>query len=277
VIGLLVPMSVSALFNDPFFSLIIQGVCSAANNLNHSVMLWLAEPDYERRSIRQFLQTHIIDGAIIASMLIDDPLLEALVEGDRPFILVGRYPANDNVSYVDVDNRAAACEVVSHLYNRGYRRIATITGPTNMIAGHDRLEGYQYGLCQNGLAVNDQLISHGDFTEQGGYSAMRQLLPQKPEAVFIASDTMAVGALRALKEAGLRVPADIGVAGFDDMPFAAQTEPSLTSTRQPIQHMGEVAARTLIDMINHPVASHRHIILPTELMVRNSSGSMHLN
>ena len=277
VIGLLVPMSVSTLFNDPFFSYIIEGVCAASNLVNYSIMLWLAEPDYERRTIRQFLQTHIIDGAIIASMLIDDPLLEAMQEGDRPFVLIGRYPANDRVSFIDVDNRAAASEIITHLYINGYRRIATITGPLNMIAGYDRFEGYQLGMRQHNLALDQNLIVHADFSEQGGYTAMVKLLPQKPDGVFVASDTMAVGALRALKDAGLRTPEDIAVAGFDDMPFAARTDPPLTSMRQPIRRLGEIAAQTLIDMVKHQTATARHIILPTELVIRSSSGSPNLN
>jgi DNA-binding LacI/PurR family transcriptional regulator len=104
---------------------------------------------------------------------------------------------------------------------------------------------------------------------------MLKILSFRPEAVFIASDTMALGALRAIKEAGLRVPEDIGIASFDDMPFAAQTDPPLTSVRQPIQRFGEVAVQTLIDMIGHPGTEPRHIILPTELMDRGSSGPDH--
>ena len=277
VMGLLVPMAVSSLFSDPFFSYVIEGVCAASNLANYSIMLWLAEPDYERRTIRQFLQTHIIDGAIIASMLIDDPLLEAMQDSDRPFVLIGRYPSNEKVSFIDVDNQAAASAVVSHLFINGYRRIATITGPLNMIAGYDRFQGYQLGLRQHNLPIDQNLIVHADFTDQGGYTAMLKLIPHHPDGVFIASDTMAVGALRAMKDAGLRTPEDIAVVGFDDMPFAARTEPPLTSMRQPIRRLGEIAAQTLIDMIAHPTAATRHIILPTELVVRNSSGSPNLN
>ncbi len=272
VIGLMVPMRVATLFDDPFFSIVIQGVCAACNKLNRYVMLWLGEPEYERRTIRQLLQSHIIDGAIIASMLIDDPLLEALIEGELPFILVGRFPENPDVSYVDVDNHNASYEIVSHLVRLGHRRIATITGPLNMIAGVDRLEGYRTALRTYGLPVEEELIAVGDFTEPGGYFAMQQLLPCKPEAVFTASDRMAVGALRALKDAGLRVPEDISVAGFDDMPFAATADPPLTTIRQPIHRSGEIAAETLIDMIDHPNNTHRHIILPTALVIRSSCG-----
>ena len=272
VIGLMVPMRVSALFTDPFFSIIIQGVCSACNRLDRYVMLWLGEPEYERRTVRPFLQNHILDGVIIASMLIDDPVLEALIEGDLPFILIGRYPVNSDVSYVDVDNQNAAFEMVSHLVRIGYRRIAMITGPLNMIAGYDRLEGYKNAMRAYGLPVDEGMIAKGDFTEQGGYFAMQQLLPRKPEVVFAASDTMAFGALRAIKDAGLKVPEDMGIVGFDDMPFAINTDPPLTTIRQPIQRSGEIAAQTLIDMIDHPNTAHHHIILPTELVIRSSCG-----
>jgi DNA-binding LacI/PurR family transcriptional regulator len=101
---------------------------------------------------------------------------------------------------------------------------------------------------------------------------MQQLLLQKPEAVFAASDTMAIGALRAVKEAGLRVPGDVAIVGFDDMPIAMNTDPPLTTIRQPIQRSGEIAAQTLIDMIDHPNQNHHHIILPTELVIRSSCG-----
>ncbi len=273
VIGLLVPMGISTLFKDPFFSMIVQGVSSACNAANHSAMLWLAEPEYERRTVREFLHNHVIDGAIIASNLIDDPLLKALIEGDLPFILIGRYLASADVSYVDVDNQNAAFEIVSYLARIGYNRIATIAGPLNMIAGYDRLEGYKKAMRHYSLPIDESMIIGGDFSEQGGYLSMRKLLPCKPEAVFVASDTMAMGAMQAVKDAGLRIPEDIAITGFDDMPFAVTSTPSLTTMRQPIQFMGSIAARTLIDMIDHPTMTHHHIILPTELVVRGSCGS----
>ncbi|MER3459355.1 MAG: hypothetical protein C4309_12645 [Chloroflexota bacterium] len=132
ILGLVIPMGVSALFTDPYFPLLIQGVSSACSALDYSVMLWLAEPEYERRTIRQVLQSGLIDGVIVASMLMDDPLVEALLARGLPFILVGRHPTNERISYVDVDNQDAAREVVAHLLRLGYRRVATITGPRNM-------------------------------------------------------------------------------------------------------------------------------------------------
>ena len=273
VLGLVIPMGLAALFTDPYFPILIQGVSSACNANDQSVMLWLAEPEYERRTIRQIMHSGLIDGAIVASMLMDDPVVQALAEGDLPFILVGRHPTNTRVSYVDTDNLDSARKMVAHLLRLGRSRVATITGPQNMIAGADRLAGYSAALHDRGLAVDLELIIEGDFTEAGGYSVMQRLLPRQPDAVFVASDIMAIGALRAIRDAGLRVPEDIALAGFDDMPFAERSEPPLTTVRQPIVRMGGTAVEMLIDLIEHPDSVPHRIILPTELVMRKSCGS----
>lgn len=274
VLGLVIPMGVAALFSDPYFPLLIQGVSSACNARDHSIMLWLADPEYERRTIRQILHGSFIDGVILASQLNDDPIGHALIEGSLPFIHIGRHPTNDTLHYVDVDNLAGAQEAVMHLLRLGRRRIATITGPQNMIAGFDRLAGYEAALRQRGLLVEPELIADGEFSEAGGYVAMRRLLPQHPDAVFAASDTMAVGALRAIREHGLRIPDDLALVGFDDMPFAANTTPPLTTIRQPVTRTGAIAAETLIDLVEHPQQPPRRILLPTELVIRQSCGAL---
>jgi len=273
VIGLVIPMGVKALFNDPYLLLLIQGVSAAANAHEHSVMLWVAEPDYERRAISQVMLNGMIDGIILASQLNDDPLLQALMDGSLPFVLVGRNQAHASLNYVDVDNINGARQAVNHLVWLGRRRIATITGPQNMCAGADRVEGYVTALTQRGLAVDPNLIVESDFTEAGAYAAMQRLLPLNPDAVFAASDVMAIGALRAVREAGRRVPEDIALIGFDDIPLAAHTNPLLTTIRQPVQRMGEAAAEMLIERIEQPEAPPRRIVLPTELVIRVSCGS----
>ncbi len=273
VIGLFVPMGVSTIFTDPYFSMIIQGVSAACNAINYTAVLWLAEPEFERRTVRQFLHNHIIDGAIIASNLIDDPLLKGLIESDLPFILIGRHPFSTDVSFVDVDNEKAAFEMISYLVCAGYTRIATIAGPLNMIAGLDRLTGYKKAMDHYHLCAQPEMIVEADFSEQGGYDAMLKLMPIQPEAVFVASDTMALGAMRAAQKAGLRIPEDISIVGYDDIPASTSCFPALTTIRQPIQQCGAVAAETLINMIGHPTATRHHIILPTELVIRESCGS----
>jgi LacI family transcriptional regulator len=274
ILGLVIPTGVSALFTDPYFPLLIQGVASACNAHKHSLMLWLAEPESDRHTVRQIFQGGLIEGVILASAVMDDPIFDALMNRSLPFVVVGRQPTNTTVSYIDADNMNGARDMVAYLLRLGYERVATITGPQNMIAGVDRLQGYQIALRDRGIMPDPQLVVEGDFTEEGGHLAMQRLLPAAPDAVFVASDAMAVGALRALREAGKCVPEDVAVVGFDDMPFAARTDPPLTTVRQPIQRLGSLAAETLIDLINQPAAPPRRIVLPTELIMRASCGSL---
>lgn len=273
ILGLVIPRDVSALFTDPYFPAQIQGVASACNSHDHSVMLWLAEPEYERRTISGFIQNHLVDGVIVSSNLIDDPVVKKLLENQFPFVLIGRHPTDERVSYVDVDNRNSSRDAVMHLLRLGRRRVATISGPQTMMVGYDRLLGYQEALRLRGIALDPELNIEGDFTEAGGYAAMQRLLTRRPDAVFVASDTMAMGALRALRENRVRVPEDIAVVGFDDMPFSARSEPPLTTVRQPVFRTGVAAAEILIDLIENPGSAPRRIVLPTELVIRSSCGS----
>jgi LacI family transcriptional regulator len=274
VLGLVIPMGVSAIFSDPFFPLFIQGVSTTCNALDYSVMLWLAEPEYERRTIRQILYNGLVDGVIVASMLTDDTIIERLAEGRLPFVLTGRHPTRPQLNYVDVDNRASSRNLVMYLFRQGYSRVAMITGPQNMIAGMDRFLGYQDAYEEIGRVIDLDLVETGDFTDNSGYFAMRRLLQRKPDAVFAGSDPMALGALRAIQEAGLRIPEDIAVVGFDDLPQSAKASPPLTTVRQPIQRSGARAAELLIDIILHPETQPRHEILPTELVIRQSCGGL---
>lgn len=272
VLGLVIPQGVATLFSDPYFPILIQGISTACNRLDYSVMLWLGEPEFERRTIRQVLHGGLIDGVIVSSMLLDDPITQALIEHDKPFVLIGRHPDRPDVSFVDTDNVAGAHDAVAHLHRLGKTRIATITGPLNMIVGADRLEGFAKAMRERGSAPDPALIAEGDFTEAGGYLAMQRLLPSHPDAVFVASDTMAIGALRALQVANWRVPEDIAVVGFDDIPAAARQHPPLTSVRQPIQQLGDTAVQVLLEKIRNPQQGPQHILFPPALMIRSSCG-----
>ena len=273
VLGLVIPTGVAALFSDPYFPILIQGVSSACNAREYSVMLWLAEPEYERRQIRQIMYSGLVDGVIVSSMLLNDSLVQALFEGDLPFMLVGRHPTDNRASYVDADNIGGAREAVTHLLRLGRTRVATITGPQNMTAGVDRLTGYLAALRDRGVVSDPSLIAEGDFTEAGGYRAMQQLLAHRPDALFAGSDIMAIGAMRALREASLRVPEDVAVVGFDDVPQSAHSDPPLTTVRQPIYRLGSTSVDSLLDLLEYPDSSPRRIVLPTELVVRSSCGS----
>lgn len=273
IIGLVIPINISHLFVDPYMPLLIQGISAECNARDYSVMLWLADPEYERRMVAQILHSGLIDGVIISSQLVGDPLIEALLDRHFPFVVVGRAATPHEVYSVDVDNTAGACRAVEHMLQSGRTRPVTITGPSGSPAAADRLAGYREALRRSGFDPHPEWIAEADFTQEGGYEAMRRLVEHHPDAVFAASDAMAQGALRAITEAGLRVPQDVALAGFDDMPFAAHMNPPLTTIHQPIEQMGRTAVNMLIDRLhNDERYQPERVLLPTELIVRESSG-----
>jgi LacI family transcriptional regulator len=270
VLGVIIPAGVPSLFTDPYFPILLQGISTACNKLDYSVMLSLSDVKYEKRLVGRVIQNHLVDGVIVASTLIGDPIQTTLAKSDLPFVIVGRQPnlvAND----IDIDNREAARQATDFLIEQGYTRIATITGPLNQTAGLDRYDGYKDALLSAGFKVDAKLITEGNFTEAGGYAGMKKLLPSKPDAVFAGSDVTAMGAIRCLNEVGLRVPDDVGLIGFDDIPRSSNITPSLTTVRQPIHGMGEAAANLLIEIIESGSKELHCITLPTELVIRNST------
>jgi LacI family transcriptional regulator len=199
-------------------------------------------------------------------------LVPQLLADQMPFVLQGRHE-DPRVSFVEVDNVTGAYTAVTHLVRLGRSRIGLIAGPSDSLASEDRTRGYLDALQERRLPVIEPLMLHGDFTEASGYEAMQRLLPREPDAVFVASDTMALGALRALREDGKRVPDEIALVSFDDMPQAATADPPLTTVRQPIRRVGELAVEMLIDILENGDAPARRLILPTELVIRASCGS----
>jgi LacI family transcriptional regulator len=270
IVGMVIPEVVTSLFTDPFFPILLRGATEACNEHGYQLMLSLFSSSADRQEIYQGLvRNAYLDGVIVASAAVDDPLISDLLRDGMPFVAVGRSRI-ERVHSVDVDNVGGTQMAVGYLIRLGHRRIGTITGRPDMTAGEDRLEGYRRALGSHGIAVDEDLIVEGDFTESSGRAGMQRLLRAEPSAVFVASDMMAVGALRALRQAGLRVPQDISLASFDDIPMALATEPPLTTVRQPIARMAALAVETLLDLIEAPGSGPRRIVLPTELVIRES-------
>ncbi|MFO7742459.1 MAG: LacI family DNA-binding transcriptional regulator [Anaerolineae bacterium] len=276
IISVIIPEAVTTLFSDPFFPLLLRGATDACNTKQYHLMLSLFTDPAERQEMyRRVLYSGLVDGVIVASNPLDDPLIPDLQEDRIPFISVGRYP-DQHVHYVDVDNVGGARMATEHLIRLGHRRIATIAGPQDTVAGQDRLKGYRQALQARSIPVLDELIAEGDFAEASGQAAGRQLLSNRPTAIFAASDMMAIGALKALRNGGLQVPQDVALAGFDDIPAASVIEPGLTTVRQPIQRLGSLAVEILVSVLDGEHAAdcptHR-VVLPTELVVRASCGA----
>ncbi|OGO25750.1 MAG: hypothetical protein A2136_00875, partial [Chloroflexi bacterium RBG_16_54_11] len=233
MIGLVLPLTVSSFFTDPYFPRLTQGVAQTCNQHNLTLGLFLvATKEDEDLIFPSVSRKGLLDGIIVQTAQKGDRLIDRLISSDFPVIVAGRPFSSNGVSYIDVNNTHAAHLAVNHLIRLGYRRIGTITGSLNGTPGIDRLEGYQQAITEQGWKINQNLIVEGSFTEVSGYSAMKKLLPSKPEAIFAASDIMAIGAMRAVREAGLRIPADIAFVGFDDLPIASQLEIKLTTVRQ---------------------------------------------
>jgi LacI family transcriptional regulator len=277
IVGVLIPEAVSTLFTDPFFSRLLCGITQTCNAERYHLLLSLFnDPAGPEEMYRRVIGSGHLDGVLVASTQVGDPLIMRLLQDGVPFVMAGRHPA-EGVNYVDIDNVAGAQVAVEHLIGLGHKRIATITGPLGMTSGQDRLAGYRQALAAHQLPVDEELIVEGDFTEESGMAATRDLLTRSVTAIFAASDIMAVGALKAIWEANLRVPEDVSLVGFDDIPVAAALEPALTTVRQPIERLGSTAADLLLHLLNDPPAAqdavHRSM-LPVKLIVRDSCGSL---
>jgi len=277
IIGVIIPEALTTLFTDPFFPLFLRGVTETCNTRNYYLILSLFNgPADSQEMYRRVVRSGHLDGVIVASTRLDDPLVPQLLEDEVHFILAGRHP-NQRVNYVDVDNMGGARMAVEHLIRLGHERIATITGPLSTGHGQDRLTGYRQALEAHHIPLAENLIFEGDFTEESGAMGVQRLLPASPTALFVASDSMAIGALKALRQAGRRVPRDMALVGFDDLPIAAAIEPALTTVRQPIERLGSMAADLLLNLCEDPPAEPamvQRIVLPTELVIRESCGAL---
>ncbi len=274
MLGLVLPRSVSSFFVDPYFPRLTQGIAQACNLYDYTLSLFLiGTPEDEEKIYPRLARQGLLDGLLIQSGNIGDRLTERLITANIPAVIIGRPLYSGEVSFVDVDNVASARHATAHLITHGYQRVATIAGDSESAVSLDRLEGYRQALAEHGIAEDPALIAYGDYTEQGGYEAMKTLLSPMPDAVFAASDSMAIGAIKAAREYGLKVPDDVAFIGYDDLPVAAKAEPPLTTVHQPIATLGGKAVETLLDLIENGTQPARRIIMDTRLVIRKSCGT----
>lgn len=191
-----------------------------------------------------------------------------------PFVLFDPFgnPDPDTLS-VQADNWTGGVIATRHLLALGHTRIGIITGPEEMMCSKARLDGYTSALAEHGIETDPELITEGDFTTSGGYAQSISLLkrPNRPTAIFAGSDLQAMGVYEAARQLGLRIPEDLSVVGFDDVQTAAFLGPALTTVRQPLQDMARAAVRMLIEALSTDDVIQPHIIMPTSLVVRNST------
>ncbi|KQO03282.1 LacI family transcriptional regulator [Arthrobacter sp. Leaf234] len=258
------------LFEDPNFSILMRGASEALGEHDVSLVLIMAGTKDEQRRARDFITAGHVDGVLlVSSHARGQSIVGEIHRSGVPMIACGiPLGFEGKIGYVAADDATGARDMVAYLRGLGRTGIATITGPMDTSGGVGRLRGYRE---QMGSDFDENLTAAGDYSRDSGRRAMRQLLDQAPDldAVFAANDLMAAGALDVLRAAGKRVPEDVAVAGFDDSPVAASTEPQLTTMRQPFLRISHEMVRILLGVIrgDDPAA----MILPTHLVERAST------
>jgi LacI family transcriptional regulator len=212
-------------------------------------------------------------------MIIMSPDVEArhtlhALQGSYPVVLLNGGVESTAFDTISIQNHEGALAMTRHLLARGHRRIAMIAGPSRNYDAAERLRGYRTALTESGIALDDSLVAQGDFSETSGHQVVRQLLAleRRPTAIFAANDSMAIGALSALRENGLRVPDDIAVAGFDDIPLARYMNPPLSTVHVDISELGERAAALLLQSLQESNRPREQLQLSTTLVLRASCG-----
>lgn len=272
-IALVLSESKSQLFSDPFFASIVRGLSAHLADTDLNLVLLAARDERDQEKVGRYVRQGHVDGVILMSLHGDDLLPDILAGSHVPVVLSGRPLDGRAVSFVDADNVGGGSTATGHLLGLGRTRIATITGPLDMVAGQDRYAGYRDALAGDGRPVDPALVAEGDFSEAGGLRAMTALLERAPDldAVFVASDPMAVGALQALRAAGRRVPEDVAVVGFDDAALAQSTDPPLTTIAQPLEDMTGLMVDVLLRQIEGEQDEVEERVCATRLVRRASA------
>ena len=267
-LAFLLTESQQLLFSDPTFALLLRGATEVLAERSMTLVLLIAGTEAERENVERYVRAGHVDGVLLVSSHESDALLASLVAAGVPTVCSGVPSGDLAIAHVAIDEVEAARKMTRHLVRAGHRRIGLITGPHDTPGGRLRLAGFRDEL---GERFDPDLVEQGSYERASGDAAMTRLLERAPDidAVFAASDVMAVGAIDALRRAGRRVPEDVAVAGFDDSGLAETATPPLTTVRQPWARISS----TMVDMVLDVIAGRPRdaVVLPTDLVVRDSA------
>lgn len=274
-IGVIVPD-----ITNPFFAALVKGIETELRTHDLQVLLGNSDEDAEREEALVADLTQRTDGLIMAPLSEDDRVPLALVKSGTAVVLVDREIASGPLlDGVMIDNASGVQQAIDHLFAQGHTRIAAISGPLSSSPGRLRHEAFLARLAHHGLEVDESIITISDFREAGGYTAMKDIwaVPDRPTAILVSNNLMTMGALKALSDLGVRVPDEISVVGFDDLPLAALLDPPLTVVARPDFEQGAAAGRLLLERLDAAEAPPaQRIVLPVELVVRRSTAP-HVN
>ncbi len=272
IIGLLVPG-----LDNGYIGEIVRGVDEELIRANYDLMIYTTHRHRGKESVYvNAIANGLTDGLLLIVPLVTSAYLDALRQQNFPYVLIDQWDAADKSSVVDATNWQGAYDATRYLIDLGHRRIAFIMGLMDLSSAVDRFAGYKAALVDHDLPYLPELVIEGDFWQSGAHAATQKLiaLPQMPTAIFAANDLSAFGTVEAIRDAGLKVPDDISVIGFDDIPQASIVYPKLTTIHQPLAQMGRVAVKILLEQIENPDRPARRVTLGTNLVVRDSCRSI---
>jgi len=275
-IGFVIP-TFGPRFSDPYFSELLAGIGNEAARHDLDLLVSTQPPNtpQEQAVYRRLAEGRLVDGLLVVRTRVKDPRIAYLAEIGFPFVAFGRSDLDVDFPFVDEDSHRGLELVTQHVIDQGYRHLAFINAPSDLMFSVYRRAGLEATLQRNGLALPPGYCLSGDLTQQGGFVAMNQLLDLSPPptAVVACNDLMALGAISAAQKRGLVVGRDLVITGFDDIPLAEHSHPSLTTVRQPIYSIGRQICTMLIQLIQDEELAERHVLLQPELVIRESSGT----
>lgn len=274
IIGILVMGTTEKAFQHPFFPEILRGVASVAYKNNYKILISSAtNMDEQREIVNDLTQSGITEGILLLSSGVKDPSIRYLREIQFPFVIVGR-PDNENeVNWVDNDNVSVGYQMTRHLIEVGCTEIAFLGVDSKFIVTLDRLKGYKMALQDNNIVINEDLIIEGKFVDDTGYDLMKKLMDKGivPSGVIACDDLLAFGAIKYLNEKGLKVPDDVAVAGFNNVPLSSYFTPPLTSVDINAFSLGAKGFELLLTCMKSEYKSFNRAIIPSELIIREST------
>lgn len=277
ILGLVIPAIISNVFTNPYYPRLIQGITQVCNENDYTLTFFMFQTkEEEKAGTSRIINNALIDGLIINADYNENAIINRLLKSNMPFVQIGRPIDHAPIHFVDADNVAGGRIATQHLIDLGCKRVAQVATSKNP-SGEDRHRGYKIALDANGLPYKENLIVFADFSESQAYRVTKDLLEHQPDGIFVQSDWMAIGVLRALKEAGVRVPEDIAIVSFDDLPVAIREKPHLTTIRQPIEATGRAAVETLLAVIKNPNIELKSVQLPVEIVIRDTAPSVNLD
>jgi LacI family transcriptional regulator len=271
IIGLLVPN-----LDNSYVGTIARGIDQELQRANYDLMLYTTHRHPDKESLYvSAIANGLTEGLLLITPLILTTYLDVLREQNFPYVLIDQVDASEDSSVVEATNWQGAYEATRYLIQLGHTRIAFIKGRLAIRSAVDRLRGYKAALADCDIPVREELIIEGDFLQQTGYETTKRLLQSvepPPTAIFASNDLSAFGAMDAVREWGLRIPDDISIIGFDDIPQASLVYPKLTTVRQPLEEMGKVAVQMLLEQIEDQSRPPQRVALATQLVIRDSCG-----